>query len=175
VLTPFKRALAFTSRAEGGYVDDPDDDGGPTSHGVTQATFDRWRTRQGLPLKLVAESTPEEREQLYFEEFWQRTGCYRFGPALAISLFDTAVNPGVDRAIALLQTVVGTKPDSVFGPKTLGAISLYGELKAALDLQVARRGYYVARRFAKPKNAKYLGGWVARCDALLAEIGAELS
>lgn len=167
----FQRALAFTRRAEGGYVDDPDDDGGPTSHGVIQATYDRWRANRGLPRRPVAESTVEEREQLYFDEFWQRAGCYRFGPALAVSLFDAAVNPGVDRAIALLQSVVGARPDSILGPKTLSAIYLYGERKAARDLQVARRGYYVARRFAKPTNAKFLGGWIARCDALLEELG----
>lgn len=172
-MTPFQRALAFTRRAEGGYVNDPDDDGGPTSHGVTQVTWDRWRARQGLAPKPVAASTAEEREQIYFDEFWQRSGCYRFGPALAISLFDTAVNPGVDRAIALLQSVVGAKPDSLLGPKTLSAIYTFGERKAARDLQVARRGYYVARRFAKPTNAKFLNGWIARCDAILAEIGAE--
>jgi len=170
-VTPFQRALEFTLRHEGGFADDPDDDGGATMAGVTQITYDAWRARRGLPRRPVAESTAEEREQLYFDEFWQRAGCYRFGPALAVSLFDAAVNPGVDRAIALLQAVVGAKPDSLLGPKTLSAIQAFGEQKAACDLQVARRGYYVARRFAKPKNAKFLAGWLLRCNALLAEIG----
>ena len=38
----FDECLAFTLRAEGGYVDDPADPGGATNMGVTLATLREW-------------------------------------------------------------------------------------------------------------------------------------
>lgn len=166
----FQRALAFALEWEGGASNDPDDDGGLTVSGVTQATYERWRLRQGLAPRPVTRLDVEEREQIYFEEYWQRAGCYRFAFALSLALFDAAVNLGPDRAIHLLQATVGSKPDGLLGPRTITAVLTLGENRAAYHMTTARIGYYVARRFAKPTNAKFLGGWLNRCRALLAEI-----
>lgn len=166
----FQRALEFALSWEGGVSNDPDDDGGLTANGVTQATYDRWRSRRGESRRSVPWLTQGEREQIYFDEYWQRAGCFRFAFPLALALFDTAVNLGPDRAIHLLQATVGSKPDGLLGPRTISAVLELGENRAAHAMTTARIGYYVARRFAKPTNAKFLGGWTARCRALLAEI-----
>ena len=45
----FQESLPFILRWEGGYVNHPNDPGGPTNKGVTQKVYDAWRRRQGLP------------------------------------------------------------------------------------------------------------------------------
>lgn len=162
----------FTAKWEGGISNDPDDDGGLTSHGVTQATWDRWCRKKGMPSKPVTMSTAQEREQLYFEEFWQAAGCYKLSNRVAKVLFDTAVNPGVDRAIHLLQAALGVEADGMFGPKTLRAAQAVTEVELCRRLVNARKGYYVARVFAARTNRKFLRGWLRRCDALLFEVNA---
>ena len=167
----FPRALAFTSRWEGGTSNDPRDDGGLTVAGVIQRTYSRWRRKHGLPDRPVTESTSDEREQIYFEEFWQAAGCFNFGDTLAIVLFDCAVNPGVDRAVCMLQAVVNARIDGRLGPKTRSAVAAYSESRAARDLVNARKGYHVARAFADAHNWAFAEGWQNRSDDLLREIG----
>lgn len=167
----FQRALAFASRWEGGFSDHPADDGGRTMAGVTEATWRAWLAKKGLPRRPVESSTPAEREQLYFEEYWQPAGCFNFGPHLAVPLFDAAVNLGVARAVCLVQAIVGAAVDGRLGPKTRAAVADYSEVRAARDLVAARRGYYVARVFADGGNWTFLRGWLNRCDDLLRELG----
>ena len=46
----FKRALSFVLGNEGGYSNDPRDNGGETNLGITQSTLDRARLEiNGLP------------------------------------------------------------------------------------------------------------------------------
>lgn len=163
----------FTAKWEGLISNDPDDDGGLTAHGVTQATYSRWRIKSGLPARPVTLSTPAEREQLYYSEFWQAAGCYKVGNRLSKVLFDTAVNPGVSRAIYMLQAVVSVEADGQFGPATLGAVLRVPEVDIIRRLVSARKGYYVARVFADKVNRKFLEGWLNRCDALLIEVNAQ--
>src|SRR5262245_48103899 len=43
----FMKALPFVLRWEGGYVNHPNDPGGPTNKGVTQKVYSKWLQRQG--------------------------------------------------------------------------------------------------------------------------------
>ena len=44
----FDTCLAFTLRAEGGYVDNPADPGGATNMGITLATYREWSDNPDL-------------------------------------------------------------------------------------------------------------------------------
>lgn len=103
----FERALAFVLRWEGGYSDHPQDPGGATNMGITQATYDRWRRSQGLPTRPVREISMEEVRAIYRDRYWEPLPA-RYAekdPALALALFDLAVNSGVGTAIRALQEV----------------------------------------------------------------------
>jgi lysozyme family protein len=169
-VTPFKRALEFALHWEGGISNHSADAGGLTAYGVTQATYDSYRDRKGLPRRTVTSSTEDEREDLYFSLFWQPAGCFQLLGGVALAQFDFAVNAGPRRAVELLQAVVRAKVDGVLGPKTMMAVAQHGA-SLARDLVIARKGYYVARVSDRPANAAFLAGWLNRCDALLAEIG----
>lgn len=99
----FDRALAWVLRWEGGYSDHPDDPGGATNMGITQSTYDAWRSARGLPRRSVRDITRDEVAQIYRERYWQPTGCDGMPPALALMAFDCAVNQGPGKARELLE------------------------------------------------------------------------
>lgn len=101
----FRTALDFVLRWEGGFSDHPLDPGGATNYGVTQATFDAYRRKAGLPTRSVRDITRAEVEDIYFEGYWLRAGCEQIAPpALALCVFDAAVNSGVGAALKWLKT-----------------------------------------------------------------------
>lgn len=61
----FPACLAAVLRYEGGYVDNPNDPGGATLNGVTQASYDQWRRSRGLPIMPVRQMEPAERDLIY--------------------------------------------------------------------------------------------------------------
>lgn len=100
----FEAALAFVLRWEGGFVDHPHDPGGATNQGVTQATYDAHRARAGLPTRSVEFISKSEVESIYHDSYWLRAGCEQIAPpALALVVFDAAVNSGVGAALKWLS------------------------------------------------------------------------
>lgn len=121
----FSRAYQLINRIEGGYSNHPNDPGGPTMGGVTQATYDSWRSKHGLLTRPVKEATADERATIFEDLYWRPCGaeaCLAGGMgALAFVLFDAAVHEGVRSAVKRLQKLVGATVDGKFGPQTLAA------------------------------------------------------
>ena len=159
-------ALAFTLKEEGGYVDNPDDHGGATNHGITQLTYDTWRDSHGEPCQSVRNIRDAEVQGIYGEMYWVPGHCPALSPALAIAHFDWCVNHGCAGAMAMLQQLLQVKADGVFGPATAAALAAQddGGLWRAYD--ELRRGWYRARVTAYPDQAAFLKGWLARVDRL---------
>lgn len=95
----FAQCLAFTLGFEGGQVDDPRDPGGRTSAGITQRTYDAWRTGRREPVRDVFAMTNPEREAIYRTMFWDRVAGDALGAGVDLALFDYAVNSGPARAL----------------------------------------------------------------------------
>jgi len=191
----FDLALARVLAEEGDYSDRPSDPGGPTMRGVTQANYDAWRDKHGVPRRPVKESTIDEATRFYAEEYWAPSGgevCERLGKdKLALLTFDWGVNAGVGRAARYLQQVVGATVDGDLGPKTEAAITACDEGQACAAYLVWRAKHYWARAarsalFVRElKEAKlvppapdvesrtFLGGWLARCRRLAKGCGFE--
>lgn len=99
-MNPFRLALEFTLRWEGGYSHHEKDPGGATNMGITQVTYDNWRKGHGLSTLPVRGISQDEVEQIYYENYWLKAGCDQTEPlGLAISVFDFAVNSGVGTAL----------------------------------------------------------------------------
>ncbi len=176
----FKDALRFTLPWEGGYVNDPDDSGGATNKGITQVTYNAWRTSKGWPTRSVRLITDGEVEAIYEERFWNKTACSQLDDLLAIAAFDFGVNSGPARAIRFLQEAVGARGDGVWGPKSAAAlraaIERHGGGRAGVTSVTAayidsreRFVREVARR--RPKDRKHLGGWLNRLNSLRKRVG----
>jgi len=100
-------ALAIILSLEGGCVDHPDDPGGATCYGITQAAYDAWRRDQGLPLRPVTQIERGEVEDIYRERYWEASGAAdwdeRGHPGIALYVFDTAVNHGLRGAARIID------------------------------------------------------------------------
>jgi lysozyme family protein len=114
----FDIGFRITLAIEGGYVNHPRDPGGPTNKGVTQAAYDDYRKRKGLPLKRVSSISGPELTAFY-ADIWQQVAGDALPAGLDFATFDFAVNSGVMRAAEMLQSYVGAKPDGYIGAKTV--------------------------------------------------------
>lgn len=118
---PFPTILKKVLVHEGGFVDHPKDPGGATNKGVTQATYDGWRDRQGKGRRSVRFITDEELVSIYRRDFWDVVRGGDLPPGVNYAVFDFAVNSGNKRAARYLQKVVGVAQDGRIGPNTLSA------------------------------------------------------
>lgn len=151
----------------GGYTDDPDDPGGKTIWGVTEATA-RAHGYAGE----MREMPRRTAERIYSAGFW---GPIRGGELAALShplaaeVADTAVNCGPGRAIRWLQEALNAlndheqlypdiAVDGAAGPATVGAARSYLLVREARVLVRAldclQGAYYLQG------NEKYIYGWL---------------
>ena len=136
----FLRALAFTLKWEGGYVCNPNDPGGETNFGITKAVYDAYRKDAKLPVQSIKLITANEVHDIYEDRYWIKAGCNKItDTALAISVFDFAVNGGVSRAVNMLAS----SPNA----------SRYND---------ARLGYYARLCASNPRLKVFQKGWQNR-------------
>jgi len=136
----FDKALSFVLRWEGGYVNNPNDKGGATNKGITQATYNSWLRSKGQNNKDVRHITDAEVRAIYYNNYWLAAGCNKMSEKFAILCFDTAVNMGVGRVKPFLEYAKYTNPDKFI----IARIRKYSE-------------------FAKVGNQKvFLQGWLNR-------------
>ena len=157
----FADALDLVLREEGGFVDDPRDPGGMTNLGVTARTWSQWSGRAATAQTMRA-LTPARVAPLYKAWFWDKVEGDALPCALALALFDFAVNAGPGTAIKTLQGVAGAPLDGQFGPATQRALQAYvssiGLAKLTGRYCEARRDHYRAL----PTFAAFGKGWLAR-------------
>ena len=118
----FERVMNFTAKWEGGFVNHESDRGGATNLGVTQATYDSYRTGGGLETQDVKLITGEEAYDIYKQNYWEAVRGDELPERVALAVFDTAVNSGPTRAVKMLQNAVGVDVDGKLGPQTLDAV-----------------------------------------------------
>lgn len=154
----FDTALSKTLGFEGGLSDNPLDHGGRTKWGITQATYDAWRSRQGLATRPVDELTERERDLIYREEYWDPIHGDELPERLGELVFDMAVNSGVRAAKLTLQRSLGVDADGVMGEKTIAAA------QEASPLAFLKRRVAFIRDLIRnsPGQVEFLAGWVNR-------------
>ena len=171
---------------EGGYVNDRDDPGGPTKHGVTIHTL----RRLGLDLdgdgdvdaRDVRRVTPEIAREVFLRHYFRRPGLSGLPEPLQAPVFDMYVHSG-SRAVRLLQQLLremgeDIAVDGACGPLTRAAA--HRAMDAAPDhlvdaYGIARRDWYYRLAQARPASRKYVrrkdggkAGWIVRAEAFMA-------
>lgn len=114
----FDQAFDTLLKHEGGFVDHPDDPGGATRYGVTEAVAREVGYRgdmRDLPVALAA--------RIYRERYWDAVKADQLPAQVRYAVFDAAVNSGVGQAARWLQRAVGVRDDGVIGPQTLAAVA----------------------------------------------------
>lgn len=172
-MSPFTKALSITLQYEGGYVNHPNDRGGATNKGVTQRTYDAYRTRERLSLQSVKLISGKELETIYYTEYWVRAKCHELTEKLSIVHFDSAVNHGVGNAGKLLQKALGFAKedrDGVIGPKTLAALQGKSDAVLANQYLACRAEFFQKIAQNNPSQKTFLNGWMNRIAKLKKEI-----
>lgn len=158
----FEQSLRWVLKSEGGFVNDPQDPGGATNQGVTQAVYDRWRRRHNLPLQSVRIIKDIEVEAIYRSGYWDLVSGDDLPSGLDYCVFDFAVNSGEDRAAEFLQRIVSVAPDGNIGPKTLFAVRNHTP-RALIDQLCQDRRDWLRTLSRFPHFGK---GWIDRVNTV---------
>ena len=170
---------------EGGYVNDPDDPGGATNHGVTIGTLRRLGIDVNRDTRIdVADVKALSRKQaveIYLKHYFEGPGIAALPEALQASVFDMYVNAG-GNAVKILQRLLTDmgfpcEPDGEIGPQTIRAAQMAWEA-APTHLPdaygIARRNYYYALADKRPASRKFArrkdggkGGWIVRAEEFI--------
>lgn len=158
----FDDSLPVILRLEGGYVHDPQDSGGATNKGVTQSVYNDYRKQHSQDERSVLYITNDEVREIYYKNYWLAAQCDKLPPGLGLCVFDFAVNSGVAQASRSLQRVVGTTVDGKIGPLTLKAVSEHEPADLIYGYSQERRRFYEDLVDKRPKDAKFIKGWLLR-------------
>lgn len=171
---------------EGGFVDDPDDPGGATQHGVTLGTLRRLGLdldRDGdVDVADLRRVTRARAAEIFLKHYYERPGIDRLPEPLRAGVFDMQVNAGAE-AVRILQRMLlrmgeRVAVDGAIGPQTLAAAARAataapGHIADAYAIE--RRNYYYRLGDARPPLRKFArrrdggkGGWIARAEAFMA-------
>jgi lysozyme family protein len=172
----FERVIDDILKAEQGYVDHPDDRGGPTNFGITQAVA-RRNGYQGdmrdLPLTLARE--------IYRQRYIVEPGfdlVAKVDERVAAELIDTGVNMGPARASEFLQRLLNAlngqqsryadlMVDGRIGKVTVDALRAFLKWRGANGSTVLLRGLNAlqAERYLdiaenNPSQESFFFGWL---------------
>ena len=172
---------------EGGFVDNPDDKGGPTIYGITQTTAGEWRSlwakynwdgnMRTMPKDLAYE--------IYDKGWWQKLyldQVFAHSAPLAERMFDFAINAGrgnCGRCFQMILNVLNKQqslwPDLVIdgnvGPGTMKAFDAFMRTNAkdahavhklTMMLFSAQNWHYVLISLDRERNETFTNGWMNR-------------
>ncbi|EHU3335121.1 hypothetical protein AXY28_RS08050 [Acinetobacter baumannii] len=165
-------------KREGGYVNNPNDRGGATKYGITEAVA-RENGYKGnmkdLPLDVA--------KSIYRKNYWTAPRFDQvntLSPLIAEELLDTGVNCGVAFAKPLLQRALnllnnqgkGGWPDlavdGIYGSATLGALKIFlakrgkdGEKVMLKVLNIMQGQRYIEICERNPTQEQFFYGWIS--------------
>ena len=124
------KSFELMLESEGGFSDDPRDNGnklpdgrpGSTMLGVTQYNWENWTGHQ-VTHDQMRKLTPADVKPFYKKKIWDACRCDDIPSGIDYLVFDFAVNAGPGRSAKILQEAVGVTPDGAIGPITLGAVN----------------------------------------------------
>lgn len=151
-----KISIAKTLINEGGYVNNPNDSGGPTKYGITQ---------RDLPGEDIENLTPERATAYYLENYWKPFYSQIESQAVADKLFDLGVLFGIREAVELAQTVLKLAVDGSFGPISLVALNEADPFSFIQAFKTAFVAHAVGIADVKPQDREFLAGWINRVNS----------
>ena len=155
---------------EGGYVDNPNDKGGPTKYGVTLANWIKYgydKDNDGdidkVDLKTI---TVEDASKIAKKYYWDNVkGDLINSQSVAEFIADWAYNSGTSTAIKKTQKLLGLIDDGIIGPKTLLAINSADPKTLFERLKASRTAFVRAIVENNPKQGVFLKGWENRINS----------
>lgn len=164
---------------EGGYVNHPDDRGGPTNFGITLDTYRKYKSNASVEdLKRMLRI---EAFSIYENEYYVRpkiNKIHDISTLVAEEVLDTGVNMGTGIAVRFLQQCLNAfnmkqsyyadlVVDGVIGDNTLNALREYinrrgttGELVLLKALNCLQGARYIELSQSREANESFVYGWI---------------
>lgn len=164
---------------EGGWVDHPDDRGGPTNWGITIAVF--REVRPNATVEQLRSLTRTEAFEIYKTKYYSTPRLdliFAVSPRIAAELTDTGVNMGTAVASRFLQRALNLFNDSGrmypdltvdgrIGQTTSNALRAFiqrrgveGEKVLLNTLNVLQSMRYIEITEARQQNESFIYGWM---------------
>jgi lysozyme family protein len=172
-MADFTIAVAKTELWEGGYSNNPNDSGGETYRGISRKNWPNWagwaiidNVRHssptiGWPDELNSYSDLQGLViDFYRKNFWDYDGIN--DQDVAWKVFDLGVNVGKVHAVKILQQVVGTNQDGIYGHNTERLVNSHPSGSLATMIRTSAELYHKAIVQSHPEDAVFLKGWLAR-------------
>lgn len=176
-MSNFDEAFLKVVGVEGRFSDKPNDSGGPTMYGITEAVaraYGYMGPMRDMPLGIAKE--------IYQLRYWNRLQLDKVasiaGARVADELFDTGVNQGVAAAGTYLQRALNALNqrgsmyadvivDGDVGPMTIAALRAYvarrgvqGTTVLLRALNALQGAFYIALTEQRQKDEDFLYGWL---------------
>lgn len=166
-MSDFEISYNKTLVNEGGYllhkVDG--DSGGVTFAGITKKYYPKWEGWQELEKTnyKVNDNVIFLVKSFYREKYWDSImGDDIKCQSCADTIFDHAVNSGVNTSVRLAQVVLGVNADGYFGRVTLKALNNFESDDFNLKLCIAKVIRYTKIVSKDRSQSKFLLGWINR-------------
>ncbi|WP_017941704.1 glycoside hydrolase family 108 protein [Thioalkalivibrio sp. ALE6] len=156
---------------EGGFVDHPDDRGGPTNMGITQGTLSEYFGRQAT-VDEVRKLRQDTARAIYRDRYWHKPGFHslELPTALADMVLDAGVHHGPYQATRMLQRAAGTTDDGIIGPLTQEAVLTSDLIPLAAGFLAERAEFFGQLITRDPSQAAFAHGWMRRLGKLMRQI-----
>lgn len=146
---------------EGGYINHPNDRGGPTNWGITQNTLTRW-SGSNATADDVKNLSKDVAAKIYKAFYFDGLEDITDAKTLEF-LFDYSVNAGNGAAIKAVQNAIGTKADGQWGPNSAKALAAYGDQSKLYWPCICYRFDHFMRIMANdPSQTVFSNGWANR-------------
>lgn len=171
-----KEIIAAIIAKEGGFVNHPNDKGGPTKFGITAKSYAEYFKQHAgnVTIDNIKSVTPQLAEKIYYTLYYVRPGIDLLPEQIQPFMLDTSVNHGRSGSVKILQTAltnVGINagaPDGLIGKKTITAafkaVQLFGK-HFVNDLVNCRISVYEEIIRTDPSQAAFKAGWIARAES----------
>lgn len=178
--------IADKTGVEGGYVDDPNDSGGETNHGITVGLANQYASQlkqmfswDGTMRNLSLDAA----FWLYQVHFWNKLMGDQVAavhPLIADKLFDISINTGKSPAVTMLQNFLNCANfhgrhypditvDGGMGPGTVAALQAFvkrrgneGIQRLLTSLICSQGDYYLQLTIKREKDEDFFYGWMGR-------------
>ena len=178
----YQRYCPRILKAEGGFVDDPDDPVGPTNYGITLKTLRRLghdSNQDGrVDIADLKQLSATQAAQIFVQDYFYQPRIDQLPHLLHATVFNMYVNAG-SLAVKVLQRTlilfdIDITVDGVIGPITIAATQA-AALRAPDHLVdaygIERVNYYLSiadmrpslRKFARTRRGNK-GGWIKRAE-----------
>lgn len=156
----------FIMDHEGGYVNNPNDKGGPTNKGVTLATFRRY-AGDNMTVQDLREISDKQWYDIFKKYYWNVCMADKIvSQAVANAIVDWAYNSGPKTSISTTQRIVGVESDGIVGPITIAAINEMASGKLFNSIQTERILFINKIIKNNPSQKIFYNGWMNRIRSL---------